>query len=177
MTCTFLSETCTETHISVKSSKSPYACQNKRPLEWQASTVCVMSVCLRQRDGLSGAGGRPKMTWHSSQRYCLCSFFHKKAYFWRVTETALGHGAEGLGFQRGEALHISDEETTGSLHCTSALCGRPRKKGQTLSQMSVVKSSISVRQYRLSERMHFPQSHKCKNRAGVSCPSLIQICG
>lgn len=78
MTCTFLSETCIVTRISVKSSKSPHACQSKRPLEWQASTVRVTSACLRQKDGLSGAGGRPKMTWHWSQRYCLCSFFTQR---------------------------------------------------------------------------------------------------
>lgn len=78
VTCTFLSKTCIVTRISVKFSKSPHACQNKRPLEWQTSTVCVTSVCLRQKDGLSGAGGRPKMTWHWSQRYCLCGFFTQR---------------------------------------------------------------------------------------------------
>lgn len=89
-TLTFLSKTRIVAHISVKSSKSPHACQNKRPLEWQASTVCVTSACLRQKDGLSRAGGRPKMTWHWSQRYRLCSFFDTKAYFSLVTKIAKG---------------------------------------------------------------------------------------
>lgn len=42
-TRTFLSKTWILTRISVKSPKSPHACQNKSPLEWQASTVCMTS--------------------------------------------------------------------------------------------------------------------------------------
>lgn len=69
-------KTCSVTRIGVKSSKKARGpCQNKSPPEWQASTVCVTSACLRRKDGLSGAGRGPKMTGHWSQRYCRYSFF------------------------------------------------------------------------------------------------------
>lgn len=113
MTCTFHSKTCIVTRISVKSSKSPHACQNKRPLEWQASTVCVTSACLRQKDGLSGAGGRPKMTWHWSQRYCLCGFFTQRHISSVLQRQPGGAKCGGERFENGETLHVSREEATG----------------------------------------------------------------
>lgn len=76
MTCTFLSkDVLSNTYRRQIFQKARGACQNKSPPEWQASTVRVTSACLRRKDGLSGAGRRPKMTGHWSQRYCRYSFF------------------------------------------------------------------------------------------------------
>lgn len=130
---------------------------------------CLCDVCLSETKRWSEWSWREAkddMTLISA--LLSLQLFSHKGIFLVSYRDSLGAWCGGAG--------ISHLQRTNSLHCTSAFCGRPRKKGQTLSQMSVVKSSIFVRQYRLSERTHFPQSHKCKNRAGVSCSSLIQIC-
>lgn len=108
MTCTFLSkDALSNTYRRQIFQKARGACQNKSPPEWQASTVCVTSACLRRKDGLSGAGRRPKMTGHWSQRYCRYSFLTQWPLFFltrRLQRQHAGWDSQSFASPKGKTV-------------------------------------------------------------------------